>query len=168
MLQRVLPAKRFESQTRLEPLLRDRCSNTPSDCVFQSIANYCCCGPFCPKRVYHSKGALPRGGIYYKFNRVCLGCLANQKAVAVSRVLSGFPRGNSGKSQKNWWNNISRIATGKANLPRTLGRHCPGPCPHGFFWSGQLQPSRVFMSKKGISHEIGSQIARWCATNAFK
>ena len=39
---------------------------------------------------------------------------------------------------------------GKPNLLRTLGRHCPGPCPNlpcGVFGHRQLQPSRDFLKQ---------------------
>ena len=45
--------------------------------------------------------------------------IALEKAVAVSGVCSGVPEENSGPGFG---------APRKANLPRTLGQHCPGPC----------------------------------------
>ena len=61
------------------------------------------------------------------------------KAVAVSRVFSGVPKENSRKkfgqgpafapNRKMLWIRGFGVP-GKANLPRTLGWHCPEPCPN--------------------------------------
>ena len=56
-----------------------------------------------------------------------------KKAVAVSRICSGFSRKTPGNSRENCWKNFpespnatnSRMSgTRKVNLPRTLGPHC--------------------------------------------
>ena len=56
-----------------------------------------------------------------------------EKGMAVSGSVRGFPRKTPEKFRKNCWKHFSQImkcknsriqAPGKANLPRTLGRHC--------------------------------------------
>ena len=67
-------------------------------------------------------------------------CILGKKAAGVSGRLSGVPEEISGKTTGNSLEISPRIAKcfifeafghwGNAKLPRTLGRHCPRPCPH--------------------------------------
>ena len=71
---------------------------------------------------------------------ICRRVRKLEKAVAVSGVCSGVPEENSGNVSRKLQEHFSESpdmlyipgfgAPGKANLPRTLGQYCPGPCPN--------------------------------------
>ena len=104
-----------------------------------------------------------------------------EKAVAVCGMRSGVPEENSGKvagkiAGKFFLNRGMRHflgfqAPGKANLPGTLGRQCPGRCPHlpcgvfceinsysllEFFWARPIFP--VSFSRGKIACRGGSML----------